>query len=296
MIIQPENPDQLIALLRSAPLVLYGMGGAGLRIAKWCDENHITYVFADKNAESKRGNNDKLVVLPKCLKKEYPNANIVVSSIIYYEEIVQELYELGINQKQIISYKVFMPQNILWSDLDTNIDWDLMRFRVEMFSGWITEDIQSIVDYGAGKMYLQEYLAPEVKYFPVDYIRRNEQTILCDFNQGVFPDIQSDAAVCSGVLEFIYTPEQLLIHVCEHTNKMIILSYLGIDNFSDIDGRRASAYVSDLSERQIVELMELKGFQLNKKVPDPVNHACMVYMFQSISKMGQNKRKIYTKL
>ena len=42
--------------------------------------------------------------------------------------------------------------------------------------------------------------------------------------------------------------------------------------------------------------MELKGFQLNKKVPDPVNHACMVYMFQSISKMGQNKRKIYTKL
>ena len=65
MIIQPENPDQLIALLRSAPLVLYGMGGAGLRIAKWCDENHITYVFADKNAESKMVNNDKIVFLPK---------------------------------------------------------------------------------------------------------------------------------------------------------------------------------------------------------------------------------------
>lgn len=279
MIIQPENPEQLIALLRSAPLVLYGMGGAGLRIAKWCDENHITYVFADKNAESKRGNNDKLVVLPKCLKKEYPNANIVISSIIYYEEIVRELHKLGINEKQIIPYKVFMPQNILWSDLDTNIDWDLMRFRVEMFSEWITADIHSVVDYGAGKMYLQEYLAPEVKYFPVDYIRRNEQTILCDLNQGVFPDIQSDAAICSGVLEFIYTPEQLLIHVCEHTNKMIILSYLSVDNFPDIDGRRASAYVSDLSERQIVELMESKGFWLNKKVPAPVNHACMVYMF-----------------
>lgn len=189
-----------------------------------------------------------------------------------------------------------MPRNILWSDLDTNIDWDLMRFRVAMFSEWITADIQSVVDYGAGKMYLREYLAPEVKYFPVDYIRRNEQTILCDLNQGVFPDIQSDAAICSGVLEFIYAPEQLLLHVCKYTNKMIILSYLGVDNFPDIDGRRASAYVSDLSERQIVELMESKGFQLNKKVPDPVNHACMVYMFQSISQMGQKRRQNHTGL
>ena len=70
-----------------------------------------------------------------------------------------------------------------------------------------------------------------------------------------------------------------MVHDCEDTDEVVILSYLGIDNFSDIDGRRASAYVSDLSERQIVELMESKGFQLNKKVPDPVNHACMVYMF-----------------
>lgn len=279
MIIQPENPEHLLARLRSAPLVLYGMGGAGLRIAQWCDENQVDYVFSDRDAETKRESASKTVISPQCLKEEYPNANVVVSSIIYYEEIAQTLLELGIEKERIISYKAFMPQNILWSDLDGNIDWDLMHFRVEMFSAWITEDIQSVVDYGAGKMYLREYLAPGVQYFPVDYIRRNEQTILCDLNQGGFPDIQSDAAICSGVLEFIYTAEQLLEHVCEHTKKMIILSYLGVDDFPDIDGRRASAYVSDLSERQIVDLMQSKGFQLGKKVPDPVNHACKVYMF-----------------
>lgn len=279
MIIQPENPEQLLARLRSAPLVLYGMGGAGLRIAEWCDENRIDYVFSDRDAETKGKCTSKTVVLPQCLKEQYPNANIVISSIIYYEEIAQTLLELGIDKEQIIPYKVFMPQNILWSDLDGNIDWDLMHFRVEMFSEWITEDIHSVVDYGAGKMYLQKYLAPNVRYYPVDYIRRNEQTILCDLNQGVFPDIRSDAAICSGVLEFIYTAEQLLKHVCEHTGKMIILSYLGVDNFPDIDGRRASAYVSDLSERQIIDLMASKGFKLGKKVPDPVNHACKVYMF-----------------
>lgn len=282
MIITPENPEQLILMLQSAPLVLYGMGVAGLRIAKWCDENLVSYVFADRDAENKRKNTDKVVILPRQLKDQYKDAKIMISSIIYHNEILKELLDLGVDKERILSYKLLMPKDIMWLDLDDNVDWDLMRFRVEMFSKWITEDIKSVVDYGAGRMYLQEYLAPDVKYFPVDYIRRNEQTILCDLNSGEFPDIQSDAAICSGVLEFIYTTEQLLIHVCEHTSKTIILSYMGVDAFPDINGRRASAYVSDLSEGQIVNLMESRGFRLEKKVPDPTNRVCTVYMFLNV--------------
>ena len=281
MIIHPEKPEQLIRLLKSAPLVLYGMGGAGLRISKWCDENQISYVFADKNAEIKQKETHKTVICPQQLVELYPDAHIVISSIIYFEEIRQELLRLGISEERVLSYSRFMPEHILWSALDDNIDWDLMRFRVEMFSEWIPADVRSVVDYGAGKMYLREYLAPEVAYFPVDYIRRDEQTILCDLNVGLFPEIQTDAAVCSGGLEFIYTAEALLAHVCAHTNKMVILSYLGVDHFPDIDGRRASAYVSDLSEKQIIDLMASNGFRLEKKVADPVNHACKVYLFRN---------------
>ena len=281
MVIRPEKADQLALTLQSAPLVLYGMGGAGLRIAKWCDENRISYVFADKNAETKQRETDKTVIHPRQLAEQCRDANIVIASIIYFEEIRRELAQMGIPDERLLSYKLFMPDHILWADLDGNIDWDLMRFRVEMFSEWIPEDVRSVVDYGAGKMYLQEYLAPDVVYFPVDYIRRNEQTILCDLNSGVFPEIQADAAVCSGVLEFIDTAEALLDHVCTHTGKMVILSYLGVDHFSDIDGRRTSAYVSDFSEKQIVDRMSSNGFRLEKKVPDPVNHACMVYLFRN---------------
>lgn len=280
MIINPQNPIQLIHQLQSAPLVLYGMGGAGLRIARWCDQNKIDYIFADKDADKKQKDTDKTVVLPKVLQEKYSNANIVISSIIYQEEITKELLKLGVNTERILSYKLFMPQNIVWSDLDDNIDWDLMRFRVEMFSEWITEDIRSVADYGAGKMFLQEYLAPDVKYFPIDYIRRNEQTILCDLNVGDFPKIQADATVCSGVLEFICTAEKLLEHVCDNTSKIVILSYLTIDRFPDISGRRASAYISDLSDKQIVDLMLEKDFVLAKKIPDPINNACTVYMFK----------------
>lgn len=280
MIIQPKNPNELIKFLKSAPLVLFGMGGAGVRIGKWCDEHEIEYAFADRDAENKQRETTKKVMLPEQIKSMGLNANIVVSTIIYYDEIQNELLDMGIDKKHIFSYKIFMPDDIMWSDLDDNIDWDLMHFRVEMFSKWITEDIKSVVDYGAGKMFLKQYLNADVKYFPVDYIRRNEQTILCDLNSGIFPEMQTDAAICSGVLEFIYTAEQLLKHVCIHTNKMIILSYLGTDNFADIDGRRASAYVSDFSEQDIVNLMNDNGFNLIKEVCDPVNHACMVYLFK----------------
>ena len=212
MVIRPEKADQLALTLQSAPLVLYGMGGAGLRIAKWCDENRISYVFADKNAETKQRETDKTVIHPRQLAEQCRDANIVIASIIYFEEIRRELAQMGIPDERLLSYKLFMPDHILWADLDGNIDWDLMRFRVEMFSEWIPEDVRSVVDYGAGKMYLQEYL---------------------------------------------------------------------VDHFSDIDGRRASAYVSDLSEKQIVDRMSSNGFRLEKKVPDPVNHACMVYLFRN---------------
>lgn len=279
MVIRPKDSKQLICMLSSAPLVLYGMGGAGLRIAEWCDENNILYVFADKNAESKSKATQRKVILPEQIRETYADANIVVASIIYYEEIKAELLKQGIPKERILSYKIFMPDEILWSDLDGTIDWDLMRFRVAMFSEWISPDVKSVVDYGAGKMYLQEYLASDVRYSPVDYIWRDERTILCDLNTGVFPKLQADVTVCSGVLEFIYTAKALLQHVCKHTNKKIILSYLGVDHFPDIEGRRASAYVSDFSEKQIVDLMKANGFELEKRVEDPVNHACMVYMF-----------------
>ncbi len=296
MIIKPENPQHLINFLKAAPLVLYGMGGAGMRIAKWCDENKIDYIFADRDAEKKQQLVNNVVVSPHLLEVEYKNANIVISSIIYFDEIKKELLKLGVNENRIVSYNLFMPQDIVWSDLDENIDWDLMRFRVEMFSEWITSEIRSVSDYGAGKMFLQEYLNSDVKYFPIDYIRRNEQTILCDLNLGEFPEIQTDATVCSGVLEFIHTAEKLLEHVCRNTNKMVILSYLTADQFPNIEGRRASAYVSDLTDKQIVDLMESNNFYLEKKLPDPINKACTVYLFKARPNMLLNFLKEQEKM
>lgn len=279
MIVNPVNPQKLAIQLTAKPLVLYGMGGAGLRIAEWCDSMGIDYVFADREAAKNKNKTDKTVIEPELLPTKYADANVVISSIIYFDEMYNTLRKYGFCEERIISYKIFMPDDLAWSDLDDNVDWDLMRCRVKMFSAWLGPEVKSVADYGSGKMYLKEYLAPDVAYHPIDYIRRSDETIMCDLNSGIFPDLQTDVAICSGVLEFIHTAEPLLKHVCANTDKAIIMSYMTIDLFPDMAGRRVSAYVSDLTEKRIMELMSSGGFIMEKVVPDPVNSACSVYLF-----------------
>ena len=280
MIVKPDNPEQLICLLKAKPLVLYGMGTLGQAIAKWCDSQNIEYIIADKNALLKQTSTGEAFVTPEDLKTGYMYANIIISTNIYFDEIKANLLKDGFSENQILSYELFVPKNIIWPDLEDNINWDLMRPSVELFSRWIGEDIKSVVDYGAGQMYLKTFLRPDVKYYPIDYIKRFDETIVCDLNKGEFPDLYTDAAVCNGVLEFLATSGGLLKHICEKTSKMIILSYLTVDKFPSITARRASGYISDLSEAQIVHLLIEGGFRLTKKESDPLYDIDTIYLFE----------------
>lgn len=280
MIVNPEKPNRLVHILRSKPLVLYGMGTLGHAIAKWCDSQNIEYIFADKNASRKQKSTEKAVVAPEEIKARYLDANIVVSTNIYFDEIKASLLKNGFNENQIFSYTLFVPKNIVWPDLEDNINWDLMRPSVELFSQWIGEEIKSVVDYGAGQMYLKTFLRPDVKYYPIDYIRRFNETIVCDLNTCDFPDMKTDASVFNGVLEFLTTGEKLLEYACGRTTNMMIISYMTVDKFPSVKARRASGYVSDLAEQDILNLLRHGGFRLTKKEPDPLDKTDTIFLFE----------------
>ena len=103
MIIDPKDPSKLIKKLKEKKLVLYGVGGAGINIAKWCDENNIDYVFADRNALEKQKNTDKPIYLPDDLPVKCPNSNIVISSVVYFDEIKENLLKMGLPEENILS-------------------------------------------------------------------------------------------------------------------------------------------------------------------------------------------------
>lgn len=280
MVIKVENLEELKRKLTSKRLVLYGMGTIGMEIARWCDSQQIEYVFADRNILEKQNLTGKPVVAPEDLKSDYMDANIIVSTNIYFDEIKSILLKNGFSEDQILSYALFVPQNIVWSDLEDNINWSLMRPSVELFSQWINENIKSVIDYGAGQMYLKDFIRPEVKYYPIDYMKRFDETIVCDLNTGHFPDLRTDAAVFNGVLEFLTTAKELINHACNRTAYMMIISYMTADKFPNINARRASGYVSDLTEAQILQLLGENGFRLTKKKSDPLDSTDTIYLFE----------------
>lgn len=280
MIVKVENPKELCKRLQEKRLVLYGMGTLGMKIAGWLDEQGISYIFADKKAEERQGMTEKMVISPSELKRHYADANIVVSTNLYFEEVKARLLDDGFAEEQILPYTLFVPQNVVWSDLEDNIDWELMRPSVEVFTKWIPEDVKSVVDYGAGQMYVKAFLKPQVKYYPIDYMKRFEETIVYDLNTGNFPDIEAEVSVLNGVLEFLTTAKALMEYVTGKTSRQIIVSYMTLDRFSDIGARRASGYVSDLTEQQIINAFSAGGFVLRKKIPDPLDSTDTIYLFE----------------
>ena len=128
---------------------------------------------------------------------------------------------------------------------------------------------QSVVDYGSGPEWLKEFLAPGVAYFPCDYVRRSESTIVCNFNRWEFPCVVTDAAFVSGCLEYVDQPEWFIEQVSTHSER-VVMSYCTIDQNPDRAHRRKQNWVNDLSEPRLIEIcadFKLRLVQLDRSIP-----------------------------
>jgi hypothetical protein len=276
MLISPKNPETLISLLKERPLAVFGMGGMGQKIKEYCEKNSIPIAcFVDNDAEKQRNGT---AISPQKLKEDYPNSNVIISSPVYYHEIMKQLEQLCVDN--ILSYKIFLAEDITWADLDKHANWERMKVRARQLSEWLDEDIKSVIDYGAGEMYFETLLKPNVEYFPVDYIRRSEKTILCDLNSGDFPEIYTDAAVLAGLLDIISTAESFISHICKTTKKKVLASYMTTDKFPDHEGRRASAYMNNFTEREFVNLFEKNSFVLKEKAVSRAHDVDTLFLFE----------------
>lgn len=289
MIIKPNNPEKLISFLKAKPFILYGMGDTGLRISKWCDEHDIDYIFSDKNALALQATSKKKVITLESILNEHKDANIVVSSIVYSKEITEELLQRGIEKKRIFPCSLFMPDEVMWEELEDNklANWELMSKRYEMISewNWIPNDVKTVADYGAGHMFIKKYLSSFTEYYPIDYIDRGDNTILCDFNEGCFPNIVTELSVCTGTLMCVKPAKELVSHICKHTLHTIIFSYVILEGFSDINIRRQSSMCNDFTSQEIIDMFSMNGFEIQDRKDDTKGNSTMsLFLF--------NKREI----
>jgi hypothetical protein len=138
----------------------------------------------------------------------------------------------------------------------------------ERASGWdrraaiaagLLADCPSVADMGCGHMSLERYLAPTTSYLPVDVVRRDERTIIVDFNHAPPPLLAAHAAACLGLLEYLHDVEGFLGNL--HAGyQILVLSYNPVRDHNLLKQRRAHAWVNDHSVDQMEALFEASNW------------------------------------
>lgn len=136
-------------------------------------------------------------------------------------------------------------------DLEDKLGYDRpeWRKRIVALSSFITDEDKSVMDLGAGHMHLRRILNKDVLYYPVDYKKNTENTIVCNFNKGEFPEKEVDVICAAGILEYIEDPVWFLKQVTSHCRKLL-LSYKGRERYE---------YIPLYSE-EIIVFLNAEGF------------------------------------
>ncbi len=156
------------------------------------------------------------------------------------------------------------------------------RKRIVALSSFIDGEDESVMDLGAGSMYLQRLLGPETKYYPVDYKKNCDNTIVCDFNKGEFPDIDVDVICAAGILDYITKPEWFLSEICKHCRKVLI-SYKGREKYDN----------APLFSKDIIAFFNDLGFGLTGRI-DELEEWTLLACFERITPYNMSKQLLCT--
>jgi len=95
----------------------------------------------------------------------------------------------------------------------TNPVWEL---RAKYVARLIGKDAV-VLDIGCGDMLIERYLGSGCRYIPSDIARRDERTILCDLDNGNFPDVDGIThVVCLGVVNHLRNQRTVLDRLCRY--------------------------------------------------------------------------------
>jgi hypothetical protein len=132
--------------------------------------------------------------------------------------------------------------------------------RIKVMASFIAPG-ESVIDLGCGKMWLKPLLKNNT-YWPVDYRRRDEKTVLANFNRHQYPDIRADVAFLSGTLEYIEDYEWFVRQVSSRSSRCIV-SYCTTEYHPDLKVRIRKAWKSHLSRSTLVRLFARNGMHLD---------------------------------
>lgn len=128
----------------------------------------------------------------------------------------------------------------MWMDYERENDSALSNMR----TGWekraqamvklIPKNVGSILDIGCGECLLKKYLPREIKYYGLDYRKRNDETIVCNINEEKIPVINGiDLYYLAGVVAYVKDERTLFKQF--NATKYVLMSYIRNEKFIRLD-------------------------------------------------------------
>ena len=132
-----------------------------------------------------------------------------------------------------------------------------------------------VIEFGAGRRWLESYLDPSCSYIPSDLVDRGPGTIVCDLNKRPLPDLRhlrADVAVFGGVLEYIRDLESVVEWLSQQVS-FCVTSYAyaaratgAAVGIRERLRRLYYGYMNNYTEEELVELFSRRGLICAEKV------------------------------
>jgi len=141
------------------------------------------------------------------------------------------------------------------------------------------------MDLGCGNGRLKKYISSDMTYFGVDYVQRDENTIVCDLNQEPLPEMDVDVYYMAGLLCYIDDIERLFAQM--RRGKYIIFSYSEELLYLRLDGVYKNIWTPILNKRDgyltismIINALRRSGFVVDEVVCDYEKR--YIYYFRAV--------------
>ena len=201
-----------------------------------------------------------------------------VGRLHLYQPLLDELQNYKKAEMQLLGYRV---NNFLNFDSAYKLSPSLWNPRRKFAITKLIPDCASLMDLGCRKEKFVKSVCPEgVKYYPVDYKKYDDEVIICDFNEGEFPDIKADTCFCALTAEYVELLPQFLNNMCNAAQKQILMWCRPFDKETYPEYRWENPFLTDFTEEFLIKTMEQNNFKLNAQYPNANNPSLILYDFR----------------
>lgn len=208
---------------------------------------------------------DAMVTLPPA-ERDGPIAHLISSQEGQLSTKVSNFYDLDSKDRErIVDAAIWSRKTLIsrWETLasEKTESWAIRAQRAASMLGGVS----SVVDVGCGMMTLEQYLPGNVRYVPVDVVRRDARTFVIDLNEEELPDFGTDCIVGLGLLEYLFDVPSILRRMAS-VYEMAVLSYNPLDYMPNVSERTRHAWVNHYTEADLESLFGLSGLQIHERV------------------------------